>query len=69
MDCDASVSTRLELAFKKASFMTDPSMAPEAPDVAETVSFLRRFADLMSNGYNAAYLHRAADLLKTLSPA
>jgi hypothetical protein len=67
MDCDASVSTRLELAFKKASFMTDPSMAPEAPDVAETVSFLRRFADLMSNGYNAAYLHRAADLLKTLS--
>ena len=46
--------------------MTDPSMAPETPDVAETVSFLRRFADLMSNGYNAAYLHRAADLLKTL---
>ena len=67
MDCDASISTRSELAFKKASLMTDPSMAPEAPDVAETVSFLRRFADLMSNGYNAAHLHRAADLLKTLT--
>jgi chromosome segregation ATPase len=47
--------------------MTDPSMAPETPDVAETVNFLRRFSDLMSNGYNAAYLHRAADLLETLT--
>jgi hypothetical protein len=47
--------------------MTDPSMAPEAPDVAETASFLRRFADLMSNGYNATYLQRAADLLETLT--
>jgi len=49
--------------------MTDPSMAPPAPepDVAETVSFLRRFADLMSNGYNAAYLHRAAEFLETLT--
>jgi hypothetical protein len=55
------------LAFKKASLMTDPSMAPEAPDVAETVSFLRRFADLMANGYNAAYLRRAADLLEALT--
>ena len=47
--------------------MTDPSLAPETPDVAETVNFLRRFSDLMSNGYNAAYLHRAADLLETLT--
>lgn len=44
--------------------MTDPS---ETPDVAETASFLRRFADLMSNGYNAKYLHRAAELLETLT--
>jgi hypothetical protein len=47
--------------------MTEPSMTPEAPDAAETASFLRRFADLMSNGYNATYLHRAADLLDTLT--
>jgi chromosome segregation ATPase len=47
--------------------MTDPSMAPEAPDVAQTVSFLRRFADLMSNGHNVTYLQRAADLLETLT--
>jgi hypothetical protein len=48
--------------------MTDPSMASDKPpDVAETVNFLRRFADLMANGYNAAYLHRASDLLETLT--
>ena len=47
--------------------MTDPAMAPEAPDVAETVRFLRRFADLMSNGQNAAYLLNAAVLLETLA--
>lgn len=47
--------------------MTDQSIAPETPDVAETVNFLRRFSDLMSNGYNAAYLQRAADLLETLT--
>ena len=47
--------------------MTDPAVAPETPDVAETVSYLRRFADLMANGYNAAYLRRAADLLETLA--
>jgi chromosome segregation ATPase len=47
--------------------MTDPAMAPEAPDVAQTVSFLRRFADLMSNGHNVTYLQRAADLLETLA--
>jgi hypothetical protein len=44
--------------------MTAPS---ETPDIAETASFLRRFADLMSNGYNAKYLHRAAELLENLS--
>jgi septal ring factor EnvC (AmiA/AmiB activator) len=55
------------MAFRKACFMADPSMAPETPDVAETVSFLRRFADLMSNGYKAAYLHRAAELLETMT--
>lgn len=42
-------------------------MVPEAPGIAETANFLRRFADLMSNGYNATYLHRAADLLDTLT--
>jgi hypothetical protein len=47
--------------------MTVPSMAPATPDVAETVGFLRRFADLMSNGYNAAYLHRASDLLEEMT--
>jgi hypothetical protein len=48
--------------------MTDPSTAPDKPpDVAETVNFLRRFADLMANGYNGAYLHRASDLLETLT--
>ena len=47
--------------------MAEPSIALETPDVAETVSFLRRFADLMSNGYNAAYLHRAAELMETMT--
>jgi len=47
--------------------MTDQSIAPETPDVAETVNFLRRFSYLMSTGYNAAYLQRAADLLETLT--
>lgn len=42
-------------------------MTPEAPDVAETVNFLRRFSGLMSNGNNAEYLQRAADLLETLT--
>jgi hypothetical protein len=46
--------------------MTDTSITPEAPDVAETINFLRRFSDLMSTGYNATYLLRAADLLETL---
>jgi cell division septum initiation protein DivIVA len=47
--------------------MTDTSMMPETPDVAEIASFLRRFAGLMANGYNATYLHHAADLLETLT--
>jgi hypothetical protein len=47
--------------------MTDPLVVPEQPDVAETAGFLRRFADLMSTGYNATYLHRAADLLENLT--
>jgi nucleotide-binding universal stress UspA family protein len=47
--------------------MTEPSVAPETPDVAETISFLRRFAELMSNGYNGTYLRRASDLLELLS--
>jgi chromosome segregation ATPase len=46
--------------------MTDTSTTPEAPDVAETINFLRRFSDLMSTGYNATYLLRAADLLENL---
>ena len=49
--------------FKKARFMTDPSMTPEPPTAAETAHFLRRFADLMSVGHNANYLHHAAVLL------
>ncbi len=47
--------------------MTDPSMAPETPNVAETVHFLRRFADMMSVGHNANFLHHAAVWLETLS--
>jgi hypothetical protein len=47
--------------------MTDPSMSPEVPSVADTARFLRRFADLMSNTYNATYLQRAAELLETLT--
>ena len=64
---EAFGTTRLPVAFQKASFMIDPSLTPETPDVPEIASFLRRFADLMSNGYNATYLHRAADLLESLT--
>jgi len=42
-------------------------MSPEMPNVADTARFLRRFADLMSNTYNATYLQRAAELLETLT--
>jgi DNA repair exonuclease SbcCD ATPase subunit len=47
--------------------MMNPSMTSETPDLAETAGFLRRFADLMSTGYNATYLRHAADLLETLT--
>jgi hypothetical protein len=55
------------MAFARADFMTDPSTSPEAPNVADTARFLRRFADLMSNTYNATYLQRAAELLETMT--
>ena len=47
--------------------MTDTSMTPETPNVAETAHFLRRFADMMSVGHNANFLHHAAVWLETLS--
>jgi hypothetical protein len=47
--------------------MTDPLITPDMPDTAATAQFLRRFADLMSNGQNATYLHHAAGLLETLT--
>jgi chromosome segregation ATPase len=47
--------------------MSDPGAVPEAQDIAETTHFLRRFAGLMANGQNAAYLHRTADLLEALA--
>jgi chromosome segregation ATPase len=47
--------------------MSDPGAVPEAKDIAETTHFLRRFAGLMANGQNAAYLHRTADLLEALA--
>jgi hypothetical protein len=53
--------------FRKARFMTDTSMSPETPNVAETAHFLRRFADMMSVGHNANFLHHAAVWLETLS--
>ena len=46
--------------------MTDPATVPEAADAAQTAHFLRRFADLMSNGQNAEYLMHAADLIDGL---
>ena len=47
--------------------MTDTAMPPEAPNAAETAHFLRRFANLMSNGQNAQYLLRGAALLDVLT--
>lgn len=52
---------------EKASVVTDPAVDTETPDAAEAAHFLRRFADLMSNGHNAKYLLRAAELLETLT--
>jgi hypothetical protein len=48
-------------------FMADPSTTPDLPDAIAIAHFLRRFADLMSNGQNATYLHHAAVLLETLT--
>jgi hypothetical protein len=47
--------------------MAEPLVAFDTPDLAETIGFLRRFAELMHNGYNAAYLRRACELLETLA--
>jgi chromosome segregation ATPase len=47
--------------------VTDPAIDTETPDAAEAAHFLRRFADLMSNGHNAKYLLRAAELLEALT--
>jgi chromosome segregation ATPase len=52
---------------EKASVVTDPAIDTETPDAAEAAHFLRRFADLMSNGHNAKYLLRAAELLEALT--
>jgi chromosome segregation ATPase len=52
---------------EKARVVTDPALDTETPDAAEAAHFLRRFADLMSNGHNAKYLLRAAELLETLT--
>jgi hypothetical protein len=50
-----------------SKFMAEPLVAFETPDLAETIGFLRRFAELMSSGYNAAYLRRACELLETFA--
>ena len=47
--------------------MTDPSMTPETPGIAETAYFLQRFAGMMSVGQNATYLNHAAVLLEDLT--
>jgi len=47
--------------------MAEPLVAFDTPDLAETIAFLRRFAELMSSGYNAACLRRACELLETLA--
>lgn len=47
--------------------MMNLSMTIETVEVPETAKFLRRFADLMSNGQNATYLQHAAVLLETLT--
>lgn len=52
---------------EKARVTTDPAIDAQTPDAAEAAHFLRRFADLMSNGHNAAYLLRAAELLEGLA--
>ena len=56
-----------QTACVEASLMAEPLVAFDTPDLAETIGFLRRFAELMHNGYNAAYLRRACELLETLA--
>src|SRR3954469_991654 len=63
----ASRSLGAGKSYEEATSMAETFVTPETPDVAETVSFLRRFADLMSNGYNAGYLHQASNLLESLA--
>lgn len=52
---------------ERAGLITDPAIDAETPSAAEAAHFLRRFADLMSNGHNAKYLLRAAELLEALT--
>jgi chromosome segregation ATPase len=52
---------------EKASVVTDPAIDTETPTAVDAAHFLRRFADLMSNGHNAKYLLRAAELLESLT--
>jgi DNA repair exonuclease SbcCD ATPase subunit len=40
------------------------SISPDAPEAAEILRFLHRFADLMSSGSNSGNLLRAAELLE-----
>lgn len=67
IDCQAVVLCTDRRRVVKASFMAEPLVAFDTPDIAETIGFLRRFAELMSSGYNAAYLRRACELLETLA--
>src|SRR3978361_460242 len=55
-----------QLALPKAKFMKSSSIR-EITDPTALTHFLSRFADLMSNGQNATYLHQAATLLEALS--
>jgi hypothetical protein len=67
IDCRAVVLCTDRTPCVEAIFMAEPLVAFDTPDLAETLGFLRRFAELMSNGYNAAYLRRACELLETLA--
>jgi len=69
LPCPGKPADRLRATMddEKASVTTDPAIDTETPDAAEAAHFLRRFADLMSNGHNAQYLLRAAELLEGLA--
>ncbi|SDN28525.1 hypothetical protein [Afipia sp. GAS231] len=67
MVCAHADRLRAAMDDEKASVVTDPAIDTQTPDAAEAAHFLRRFADLMSNGHNAKYLLRAAELLETLT--